>query len=199
MVLSKSVYYYYVCCSDCVLITDCCSRESTTWRRWCTLLLLFSVDIVQQLASHSHADSQCLNKAVCCAQSQASVKYCPVVRAQKQFLWDIISDDVSDLHTARWASDLAAYVHHTHTQSTALCPVLPRWAGTRNVRDSEWQWHQLGHICKSAPRSRQIAMPAPHHSVFTARCSASAVLAMGLCLCLSVRLSVTSWSSTKTV
>ena len=33
------------------------------------------------------------------------------------------------------------------------------------ARDSEWQWHQLG-ICKSAPRSRQITMPAPHHSVF---------------------------------
>jgi len=24
------------------------------------------------------------------------------------------------------------------------------------ARDSEWQWHQLGHICKSAPCSRQI-------------------------------------------
>jgi len=33
------------------------------------------------------------------------------------------------------------------------------------ARDSEWQWHQLGHI-KSAPRSRQITMPAPHRSVF---------------------------------
>ena len=33
------------------------------------------------------------------------------------------------------------------------------------ARDSEWQWHQLG-ICKSAPRSRQITTPAPHHSVF---------------------------------
>jgi len=33
------------------------------------------------------------------------------------------------------------------------------------ARDSEWQWHQLG-ICKSAPRPRQITMPAPHHSVF---------------------------------
>ena len=32
------------------------------------------------------------------------------------------------------------------------------------ARDSEWQWHQLG-MCKSAPRSRQITMPAPHHSV----------------------------------
>jgi len=33
------------------------------------------------------------------------------------------------------------------------------------ARDSDWQWHQLG-ICKSAPRSRQITTPAPHHSVF---------------------------------
>jgi len=33
------------------------------------------------------------------------------------------------------------------------------------AKDIEWQWHQLG-ICKSAPRSRQITMPAPHHSVF---------------------------------
>jgi len=33
------------------------------------------------------------------------------------------------------------------------------------ARDSEWQWHQLG-MCKSAPRSRQITTPPPHHSVF---------------------------------
>jgi len=33
------------------------------------------------------------------------------------------------------------------------------------ARDSEWHWHQLG-ICKSAPHSRQIIMPAPYHSVF---------------------------------
>jgi len=34
------------------------------------------------------------------------------------------------------------------------------------ARDSEWQWRQLGHKSKSAPRSRQITMPAPHHSLF---------------------------------
>ena len=35
------------------------------------------------------------------------------------------------------------------------------------ARDSEWQWHQPGHMqCKSASRSRQITTPAPHHSVF---------------------------------
>ena len=33
------------------------------------------------------------------------------------------------------------------------------------ARDSEWQWHHLD-ICKSAPHSRQITMPAPHCSVF---------------------------------
>jgi len=35
------------------------------------------------------------------------------------------------------------------------------------ARDSEWQWHQLGHMQVSAHRSRQITMPAPHHSFFT--------------------------------
>ena len=34
------------------------------------------------------------------------------------------------------------------------------------ARDSEWQWHQLPVICKSAPRSREITTPAPNHSVF---------------------------------
>jgi len=38
------------------------------------------------------------------------------------------------------------------------------------ARDSEWQWHQLGHnLCKSAPRSRQITTPAPTTQFFTGR------------------------------
>ena len=67
---------------------------------------------------------------------------------------------------------------HTHTRLTALCPGLPRWAGTRKLKPN-WilvkqktvsgsgiSWA----IYKSAPRSRQITMPAPHHSsVFTGR------------------------------
>ena len=65
-------------------------------------------------------------------------------------------------------------VTHTHTHLTALCPGLPRSADTRKVK-SIWiflkkeivsgsgiSWT----ICQSAPRSRQITMPAPHHSVF---------------------------------
>ena len=36
------------------------------------------------------------------------------------------------------------------------------------ARDSEWQWHQLGHMrSKSAPRSTQITTSAPHHTVST--------------------------------
>ena len=63
---------------------------------------------------------------------------------------------------------------NTHTRLTALCLGLPGWAGTRKVKPiwillkqetvsgSGISWT----ICKSAPRSRQTTMPAPHHSVF---------------------------------
>ena len=44
---------------------------------------------------------------------------------------------------------------------------LPGWAGTRKVKPI---WILLASAglatCKSAPRSREITMPAPHHSVF---------------------------------
>jgi len=64
--------------------------------------------------------------------------------------------------------------HHTHTRLTALCTGPPGWAGTRKVKPS---WILLKQetvsgsrirlaICKSAPRSRQITMPAPHCSIF---------------------------------
>jgi len=59
---------------------------------------------------------------------------------------------------------------HTHTRLTALCPGLPRWAGTRKVkpiwisteaRDSEWQWHQLGHmqVCTSLQIDNHASTP----------------------------------------
>jgi len=65
---------------------------------------------------------------------------------------------------------------HTHTHTH---PFNGRLSGTTQVsryqkgktnldfteaRDSERQWHQLGHM-QSAPRSRQITTPEPHHSV----------------------------------
>ena len=66
----------------------------------------------------------------------------------------------------------------TNTRSTTLFPGLPWSASTRkvkpicillkqaNVSGSGISWA----ICKSALRSRQIAMPAPHQSVVMARC-----------------------------
>ena len=62
---------------------------------------------------------------------------------------------------------------HTH-RFNGHFPGLPRWAGTRKVKPV---WILLKQetvsgngiswaICKSAPRSRQITMPVPRHSVF---------------------------------
>jgi len=36
------------------------------------------------------------------------------------------------------------------------------------ARDSEWQWHQLGHM-QVAPRSRQVTTPVPTAQFFTGR------------------------------
>ena len=64
---------------------------------------------------------------------------------------------------------------HTHTHAfNGPFPGLPMWAGTRKVKpiwillkqetvsSSGMSWA----ICKSAPHSRQITTPTPHHSVF---------------------------------
>ena len=70
---------------------------------------------------------------------------------------------------------------HTHPFNGPFLG-LPRWAGTRKVLKVKPIWILLKQetvsgsgmswaICKSAPRSRQINTPAPHHSVFLqARC-----------------------------
>ena len=56
----------------------------------------------------------------------------------------------------------------TYTRLTALFPGLPRWADTRNVKpiwieatDSEWQWHQLGHmqVCTSLQTDNHASTP----------------------------------------
>jgi len=64
-------------------------------------------------------------------------------------------------------------ITHTHPFNGPWSGI-PRWAGTRKVKPirillkqetmsgSGISWA----ICKSAPRSRQITTPAPHHSVF---------------------------------
>jgi len=69
-----------------------------------------------------------------------------------------------------------AHTHtHTHTHTfngpfSGTTRVIRYQKGEINVdfteaRDSEWQWHQLGHM-QVASRSRQITTPVPHHSSF---------------------------------
>ena len=61
----------------------------------------------------------------------------------------------------RWWYILHPFNYYTH------CPGLPRWAGTRKAlhfteaRDSEWQWHQLGHmqVCTSLQTDNHASTP----------------------------------------
>jgi len=50
---------------------------------------------------------------------------------------------------------------HTHTRLTALCPGLPR--------DSEWQWHQLGHMQVYTLLQTDNHANSPSLPVFTGR------------------------------
>jgi len=61
-----------------------------------------------------------------------------------------------------------------HSRLAALCPGLPGRAGTRKVKPI-WIFLKQEKVsgsgiswatCKSAPHSREITMPALHHSVF---------------------------------
>jgi len=78
----------------------------------------------------------------------------------------IMSHDRSGWSKGRmWPPPLTTTYITTHTRTQLFygllefCPGLPRWAGNRKVkpgrwnqsgftgaRDSEWQWHQLGHV-----------------------------------------------------
>ena len=91
----------------------------------------------------------------------------------------LASDQLADASVS-WVSSLAsvlawkAYTHPFNGPFSGTTRVGRYQKGTTNLdfteaRDSEWQWPQLG-ICKSAPRSRQITTPAPHHSFLQAGC-----------------------------
>jgi len=102
----------------------------------------------------------------------------PTVRGKVTGLWFNVLEYLFHLLSVFSSSTLMAWHHkehtHTHTRLTALCPGLPGWAGTRKAKPI---WILLKQeivsgnginwaMCKSAPRSRQITTPTPHHSVF---------------------------------
>ena len=81
--------------------------------------------------------------------------------------------EIGQLNPSRKKIMLKMNLKYTHPFNGPF-PGLPRWAGTRKVKPI---WILLKQetvsgsgiswvICKSAPRSRQITMPAPHHSFF---------------------------------
>jgi len=82
-----------------------------------------------------------------------------------------VQSNLSKWMSLKWITHLHT---HTHTRLVALFLGLPRSAGTRKVKPiwillkqetlsgSGISWA----VCKSATRSRQITMPAPHHSIF---------------------------------
>ena len=84
------------------------------------------------------------------------------------FLWLTASTVLNHMHCC-----IVALLIYTHAFNGPFSG-LPRWASTRKakpiwillkqetVSGSGISWN----ICKSAPRSRQITMPAPHYSVF---------------------------------
>jgi len=90
------------------------------------------------------------------------------------------SQDFHNSFTGWFSSKFAPYTH-THPRLTALYLGLPGWAGTRNVKpvwikmrqEMMGFWYGSGiirTICKqSAPCSREITTPTPHHSIFTGR------------------------------
>jgi len=96
-------------------------------------------------------------------------------------LWSYVSPPTHPAEAGpaqKWTHSAPHCEHtHTHTHLTALFPGLPGWAGTRKVKpiwillkqetvsSSGISWA----ILKSASHSRQITMPAPHHSFFTGR------------------------------
>ena len=75
---------------------------------------------------------------------------------------------------------LLTQANNTHTRLMALFPGLPRWSryqkGKTNLdfteaRDSEWQWHQLGHmqVCTLLQTDNHASTP-PLKSFLQAGC-----------------------------
>ena len=90
----------------------------------------------------------------------------------------LVSSQSTDKKTSRHRhlAQTSIYLKQTHPFNGPF-PGLPRWAGTRKVKpiwillkqETESSSGISWAMCKSAPRSRQITTPEPHHSVFTGR------------------------------
>ena len=104
----------------------------------------------------------CLNCCLSCHNNQFSL---------------VLSTELIFVTASSLDSAFVCMLLHTHTHPfngplSGTTRVSRYQKGKTNLdfteaRDSEWQWHPLGHmqVCTS-PHSSQITTPAPHHSVF---------------------------------
>ena len=110
--------------------------------------------------------SRCINHSrqlECCANLLRGTDHASCIPESP---WACVSE-------IRSACDSCLGLLHTHTRLTALFPGIPGSVGTRKEKPV-WILKQeimsgifiSWAVCKSAPRSRQITTPAPHHSVF---------------------------------
>ena len=83
-------------------------------------------------------------------------------------------DEVLLLLTVEVVALLVANAYY-YNCFTALCPVLPRWIGTRRLNHSGFYWSRDDGLAVASTepyprhlhlRSRQMTMPALHHSAF---------------------------------
>ena len=123
---------------------------------------------------HSHCGHRFTASAVCCGSPgwdcDSTVNQTAPVTARSTAVFTLCCI----VHSVWSRRVFSVSDEHTHSPLTALCPGLPGWAGTRQVKPiwillkqetasgSGISWA----ICKSASRSRQITTPAPHQSSF---------------------------------
>ena len=99
-------------------------------------------------------------------RSQQKIKW--PIATHHRLTWSSVDDAMSDRRGFNRRRRLPHTQSHRHTSAlnhTRLCSSLHHteaetYAGCATHSTHSWT------ICKSAPRSRQITMPAPHHSVF---------------------------------
>ena len=140
--------------------------EGTTWKT------VFKLVVSNPTILWALQPSYCLSKTNPCNQSTTENSAVEMMRknngkvGKPRTEWK--SSKIAQLNNAGVESRGV----NTHAHLTALCPGLPRWTCTRKVKPI---WILLKQetvsgtginwaVCKSAPRSRQITMPAPHHS-----------------------------------
>ena len=123
----------------------------------------------EKITSLGEKKCQMMNLLSLCTWRKNSNQYRLHPSEKNKFHYITIATNVQNFD-----NKCATFTKYTHIRLTTLFQGLPGWASTRKVKPiwillkletmtgSGTSWA----ICKSAPCSRQITMPATHHSLF---------------------------------